>query len=63
MRIVIDMQGAQTASRLRGIGRYTLSLIHAMLHNKGEHEIILALTNENSVRSTFFQTDVVYFFV
>ena len=26
MRIVLDMQGAQTESRLRGIGRYTLAL-------------------------------------
>ena len=26
MRIVIDMQGAQTESRFRGIGRYSQSL-------------------------------------
>lgn len=26
MRIIIDMQGAQTESRFRGIGRYTMSL-------------------------------------
>lgn len=44
MRIVIDMQGAQTESRFRGIGRYTLSLAHAIVHNRGEHEIILALS-------------------
>ena len=43
MRIVIDMQGAQTESRLRGIGRYTLSLTRAIARNRGEHEIILAL--------------------
>lgn len=43
MRIVIDMQGAQTGSRLRGIGRYTLSLTQAMARNSGNHEIILAL--------------------
>ncbi|HEX7645393.1 MAG TPA: glycosyltransferase [Burkholderiaceae bacterium] len=44
MRIVIDMQGAQTSSRLRGIGRYTWSLIEAMVRNRGEHEIVLALS-------------------
>jgi glycosyltransferase involved in cell wall biosynthesis len=43
MRIVIDMQGAQTESRFRGIGRYSMSLTQAIVHNKGEHEIILAL--------------------
>lgn len=43
MRIVIDFQGAQTASRFRGIGRYTLALVQGMLRNAGEHEIWLAL--------------------
>ena len=43
MRIVIDMQGAQTESRFRGIGRYTLSFTQAVVRNRGEHEIILAL--------------------
>ena len=44
MRIVIDMQGAQTESRFRGIGRYSLSLAQAIVRNRGEHEIILALS-------------------
>ena len=43
MRIVIDMQGAQTESRFRGIGRYVLALTQALVRNRGEHEIILAL--------------------
>lgn len=43
MRIVIDMQGAQTESRYRGIGRYTLALTQAIVRNRGEHEILLAL--------------------
>jgi glycosyltransferase involved in cell wall biosynthesis len=43
MRIVIDMQGAQTESRFRGIGRYTLSLTKAIIRNNGNHEVILAL--------------------
>ena len=44
MRVVIDMQGAQTESRFRGIGRYTLSFSQAVVRNRGEHEIILALS-------------------
>ena len=43
MRIVIDMQGAQTQSRFRGIGRYTMGLAKAIARNRGEHEVILAL--------------------
>lgn len=43
MRIVIDMQGAQTASRFRGIGRYTLSLSQAIARNRGPNEVILVL--------------------
>ncbi|MBV5330742.1 MAG: glycosyltransferase [Chlorobium sp.] len=44
MRFVIDMQGAQTASRFRGIGRYTMGFAQAVVRNCGEHEIILALS-------------------
>ena len=43
MRIVIDMQGAQTVSRFRGIGRYTLNFVKALARNRGRHEIYLAL--------------------
>ncbi|MHB8921478.1 MAG: glycosyltransferase, partial [Halothiobacillus sp.] len=43
MRLVIDMQGAQTASRFRGIGRYTMALVKEMARQRGEHEILLAL--------------------
>lgn len=45
MRIVIDLQGAQSESRFRGIGRYSLSLALAMARNAGEHEIWLALNS------------------
>ncbi|MGY2339210.1 glycosyltransferase family 4 protein [Pseudomonas sp. SDO5532_S415] len=45
MRIVIDLQGAQSESRYRGIGRYSLSLALAMARNAGEHEIWLALNS------------------
>jgi len=44
MRIIIDMQGAQTGgSRHRGIGRYTLSLVRAIIRQRGTHEVVLAL--------------------
>jgi len=44
MRIVIDMQGAQsTGSRNRGIGRYTLAIAKALVRNRGGHQIVLAL--------------------
>lgn len=43
MRIVIDLQAAQAASRARGIGRYSLSLALAMARNRGPHEILIAL--------------------
>lgn len=44
MRIVIDMQGAQTTgSRFRGIGRYAMAIAQAMVRLRGEHEILLAL--------------------
>jgi glycosyltransferase involved in cell wall biosynthesis len=38
MRIVIDMQGAQTESQFRGIGRYTISFSHAVARLRSEHE-------------------------
>ena len=43
MRIVIDLQGAQTESRFRGIGRYSLSLVQAMVRQARGHEIWLIL--------------------
>ena len=44
MHIVIDMQDTQTESRHLGIGRYTLSLAKAMARQRGENEIVLALS-------------------
>ena len=43
MRIVIDLQGAQSASRHRGIGRYSLALAQGLARNRGGHEVLLAL--------------------
>ena len=61
MRIVIDMQGAQTESRLRGIGRYTLGLVKGIVRNRAEHEIILLLNGMlpeaiDSLRATFTES-------
>jgi hypothetical protein len=43
MRLVIDLQGTQTESHKRGIGRYSLALALTIARNRGEHEIVLAL--------------------
>lgn len=43
MRLVIDMQGAQTASRFRGIGRYTMAFARAMLETRANNEVLLIL--------------------
>jgi glycosyltransferase involved in cell wall biosynthesis len=44
MRIVLDLQGAQSSgSRNRGIGRYSLSLAQAMARQAGKHELWLVL--------------------
>jgi glycosyltransferase involved in cell wall biosynthesis len=43
MRVLIDLQGAQTESRFRGIGRYSLSLAQAMARNAGDHEVWVAV--------------------
>lgn len=41
MRLILDLFPCQTDSRLRGIGRYTLSLAKAMAANAGPHELRL----------------------
>lgn len=45
MRIVLDLQGCQSVSRLRGIGRYSLALAKAIARNAGEHEVWVVLNN------------------
>ena len=45
MRLVIDLQGAQTSSRWRGIGRYTLALALMIAKNAGEREVIIVLND------------------
>ncbi|MGK2912320.1 MAG: glycosyltransferase [Sphingobium sp.] len=47
MRIVIDLQAAQSgSSRFRGIGRYSLSLTQWLARNRGHHEVFVALNGE-----------------
>ncbi|WCT74843.1 glycosyltransferase [Sphingomonas naphthae] len=43
MRILIDIQGAQTGSRHRGIGRYALALATAIARTPRHHEISILL--------------------
>lgn len=43
MRIVIDLQAAQAENRKRGIGRYSFALASAIVRNRGEHEVLIAL--------------------
>ena len=43
MRILLDLQGAQGESRLRGIGRYSLSLALSVARNVRGHELHLLL--------------------
>lgn len=43
MRIVIDMQPCQNASRHRGIGRHSMSFVRAMVKSGHNHEYIIAL--------------------
>lgn len=42
MRVVIDMQGAQSASQSRCIGRYIKGLVWSLVHHQAGHEIFLA---------------------
>ena len=43
MRIVIDLQGAQTESSNRGIGRYSQAIAQAIVRQQREHDVVLAL--------------------
>lgn len=45
MRLIIDLQGAQTSSRFRGIGRYTESLATGIVRLGKEHEIMIVLND------------------
>lgn len=59
MRIAIDLQGVQSNSRYRGIGRYTLLITKAIIRNKGEHDVILVANGTiiDSISSIFSHFD------
>jgi len=57
MRILIDMQGAQSESRFRGIGRYTIGFTKAVIKNRGEHEIMLLLNGLSSESVNYIRTE------
>jgi glycosyltransferase involved in cell wall biosynthesis len=44
VRIVLDLQGAQSGSRFRGVGRYSLALAEAIAREAGHHDVWLALS-------------------
>lgn len=59
MRIVIDLQGAQSDSRFRGIGRYTISLTKALIEQAPQHEFFLVLNGAfgdsiDTIRDAFY---------
>ena len=43
MKIILDLQSTQTASRLRGTGRFSLSLAKAMISEGKEHDYLVIL--------------------
>ncbi|MBW4046349.1 MAG: glycosyltransferase [Proteobacteria bacterium] len=43
MRIVLDLQGAQTVNQFRRIGRHSVELAQAIVRNCGDHEVLIAL--------------------
>lgn len=61
MRIVVDLQSAQSGSRLGGIGRYSMDLFGAMVQVGSDHEFIVLLNSrfpqtENEIRSALRNT-------
>lgn len=51
MKIVLDLQGAQSHSRHRGIGRYTLSMAKAFAVEAADHELWLVLNGRQDESS------------
>ena len=45
LRILIDLQAAQCASRDRGIGRYALALALGIARHRGAHDVLIALSD------------------
>ena len=51
MKIVLDLQGTQSHSRYRGIGRYTMSMAKAFVAEAARHELWLALNGRQDESS------------
>jgi hypothetical protein len=49
MKVLIDLQGAQSGSRFRGIGRYTLEVINAIILESGKEDEIHLLINASLI--------------
>ena len=45
MKILIDLQSAQSSSRFRGIGKYSMSLVKHMLNAGSQHQFSILLTS------------------
>lgn len=43
MRLVIDLQSAQTESRFRGIGRYSLNFAKSLARSRGSNDLVVVL--------------------
>jgi len=43
VRLLVDAQAVQSTSALRGIGRYSISLLRALVEQQGEHEVAVLL--------------------
>lgn len=70
MRLVVDLQSAQSSSRLGGIGRYSLDLLKSMVEEKRDHDVVVVLNSgfeettnyiRDSLRNHIPATDILRF--
>ncbi|RPH63297.1 MAG: glycosyltransferase [Chloroflexi bacterium] len=50
MKLLVDLYPCQTASRVRGVGRYTLALTREMIRLRGSHEMV-AIASPHEAKS------------
>ena len=59
MKIAIDIQGLQSEeSRLRGIGRYSMALVKALIENYPKNEYILFANSTLFDLKTYFSDEL-----
>ncbi|BCL45858.1 hypothetical protein OIPHN260_53610 (plasmid) [Enterobacter roggenkampii] len=51
MHILIDVQGYQSESKFRGIGRSTLAMSRAIIENAGEHRVSILINGMYSIEN------------